>query len=102
MGQSGAIVIKLMEDLLGKGFTIYADNFYNSVKLTKFMSANQTYICGTLLNDRKGNPKDVANKNLKRGEVEWKRNETVVVSKWKDKRDVLNVSNKHKLEQQKR
>ena len=48
--------------------------------------------------DRKGNPKEVVSKNLKKGEVEWKHRETVVVSKRKDKRDVLTISNKHKLE----
>ena len=87
-----------MEDFLGKGYTVFADNYYNSVKLTNFMSKKQTYICGTLRSDRKGNPKEVVSKKLKKGEVEWKRRETVVVSKWKDKRDVLTISNKHKLE----
>ena len=98
LGQTGAIVLKLMEDFLGKGYTVFADNYYNSVKLTNFMSKKQTYICGTLRSDRKGNPKEVVSKKLKKGEVEWKRRETVVVSKWKDKRDVLTISNKHKLE----
>ena len=55
------------------------------------------YICGTLRSDRKGNSKEVVSKKLKKGEVEWKRRGTVVVSKWKDKRDVLTISNKHKL-----
>ena len=81
LGQTGAIVLKLMEDFLGKGYTVFADNYYNSVKLTSFMSKNQTFICGTLRSDRKGNPKEVASKKLKKGEVEWKRRETVVVSK---------------------
>ena len=34
---------------------------------------------------------------MKGGEVEWKRNGTVVVSKGKGKRDVLTISNKHML-----
>ena len=33
--QTGAIVLKVMEDFIGKGYTVYADNFYNSVNLTK-------------------------------------------------------------------
>ena len=87
-----------MEDFLGKGYTVYADNYYNSVKLTKHLSKNQTYICGTLRNDRRGNPNEVTKKKLKKGELQWRRNGTVVVSKWKDKRDVLTISNKHKAE----
>ena len=53
MGQTGAIVLKLMEDVLGKGYTVFADECSNSVKLTNCMSKKQTYICGTLRSDRK-------------------------------------------------
>ena len=56
-----------------------------------------TYICGTLRNDRKENPKDVVKKKLKKGEMFWKRKGTVV-TKWKDKLDVLTITNKHKVE----
>ena len=62
LGQTGAIVLKLMEDFLGKGYTVFADNYYNSVKLTSFMSKKQTYICGTLRSDRKGNSKELVSK----------------------------------------
>ena len=41
--------------------------------------------------------KMLSRKNWK-GKVEWKRNESVVVLKWRDKRDVLIIFNKHKLE----
>ena len=87
-----------MENFFRKGYTVFADNYYNSVKLANFMSKKQTYICSTLRSDRKGNPKEVVSKKLKKGEAEWQRHETVVVSIWKDKRDVLSISNKHKLE----
>ena len=98
LGQTGAIVLKLMVDFFGKSYTVFADNYYNSVKLTNFMPKKQTYICGTLRSDRKGNAKEVVSTRLKKGEVEWKRSETVVFSKWKDKRHVLTISTKHKLE----
>ena len=98
MGQTGTIVLKLMEDFLEKVYIVFADNYYNYVKLTNFMSKKQTYICGTLWSDRKGNPKEVVSKKLQKGENEWKCRKTVVVSKWKEKRDVLTISNKHKLE----
>ena len=35
LDQTGATVLKLMKDFIGKGYTVYADNFYNSVNLTK-------------------------------------------------------------------
>ena len=76
LAQTRAIVLKLMEDFFGKGYTVFADNYYNSVKLTNFMSKKQTYICGTLWSDQKGNPKEVVSRKLKKGEVEWKHGET--------------------------
>ena len=65
LGQTGAIVLKLMEDFLGKGYSVFADNFYNSVKLAKHLSKQKTYICGTLRRDRKGNPKAIVKKKFK-------------------------------------
>ena len=59
LGQTDAIVLKLMEDFLRKGCSVFADNFYNSVKLAKHLSKQKTYICGTLHGDRKVNPKDI-------------------------------------------
>ena len=76
LGQTGAIVLKLMEDFLGQVYMVFADNYYNSVKLTNFMSKKQTYKCGTLRSDQKGNPKEVVSRKLKKGEVEWKHGET--------------------------
>ena len=58
-GQTGAIVMKLMEIFLGKEYCVYTDNYYNSVALTKQMRINKTYVCGTLRADRRGNPKEV-------------------------------------------
>ena len=62
LGQTGAIVLELMEDFLGKGYSVFADNFYNSVKLAMHLLKQKTYICGTLPGDRKGNPKDIVKK----------------------------------------
>ncbi|XP_064601226.1 piggyBac transposable element-derived protein 4-like [Liolophura sinensis] len=73
------------------------DNYYNSVGLVKRLTNRSTYICGTLRFDRKENPKEVASNKLKKGEHAWKRSESVVVCKWKDKRDVLTISNMHRV-----
>ena len=77
---------------------MFADNFYNSVKLAKYLSKQKTYICGTLHGDCKGNPKDIVKKKLKKGESVWKRSNDVVVCKWKDKLNVLTISDKHSVE----
>ena len=69
LGQTGAIVPSLMEDFSGKGYTVFAENYYNSVKLTNFMSRKETCRFGTLKSDWKGNPRESVDKKLKKGEV---------------------------------
>ena len=98
LGHAAGVVLSLMEDYLDKGYTLYTDNYYNSVPLTEKMTEHSTYLCGTLRFDRRNNPNDVVKKKLKRGESTWKRANSVVVCKWKDKRDVLTISNKHQVE----
>ena len=56
LGQTGAIVSKLLKDFLRKKYCLYADNFYKSVALTKQMGINETYLYGTLSADRWGKP----------------------------------------------
>ena len=57
------------------------------------MLTQNTYICGTLRSDRKSNPKDITKANLKKGGVVSRRRDGAIVSKWKDKRGVLMISN---------
>ena len=40
--QTGAIVMSLLTDFIGKGYTVYVDNYYNSVQLTQQLSSNKT------------------------------------------------------------
>ena len=75
LDQTGAIVLKLMKDFIGKCYTVYAENFNNSVNLTKQMSSNCRYICETLRADKKIIPDKLFGRKLER-ESKWK---------WKDK-----------------
>ena len=61
------------------------------------MIKKKTYSCGTLRSDHKSNPKDVTKSKFKKGEVISRTREGIVVSKWKDKRDVLMINNMHEL-----
>ncbi|XP_065645481.1 piggyBac transposable element-derived protein 4-like [Hydra vulgaris] len=97
LGQTGAIVLDLMEKIPAKRYHLYTDNFYNSFELTKHMINQKTYICDTLRTDRKSNPKDYTKAKLKQGDVIIRSREGVVVAKWKDKRDVLMINNLHSL-----
>ena len=44
LGQTGAIVLDLMEKFLGKGYHLYTDSFYNSFELTKHVINQKTYL----------------------------------------------------------
>ena len=48
LGLSGSVVKKLMTDYLGKGHTMYTDNFYTSPSLAHFLKENYTGSCGTV------------------------------------------------------
>jgi hypothetical protein len=95
LGQSGAIVLVLMKDFLLQGYQLFMDNWYNSVKLVETLTANGTYVCGTLNPRRQGLPKKLIKTKLKKGEWVWQSKGATVVSKWHDKRDVVMISNMH-------
>ena len=59
------------------------------------MLTQNTYICGTLRSDSKSNPKEVRKAKLKKEDVVSRSRHGDIVSKWKDKRDVLMISNMH-------
>lgn len=95
---STEVVLDLLDGYLDKGHNLYTDNFYNSVDLTRNLGQRKTYICGTLRSNRKGNPSEVILAKLKKGELAFQSCDDITVCKWKDKRDVLVITNKHNVE----
>lgn len=94
-----SVVFYLANDLLDVGRTIYTDNFYTSVTLAHSLLERNTHLVGTLRQNRKLNPKEITTAKLRKGEIVGRESNTgVIVSKWKDKRDVLMLSTKHTLE----
>ena len=91
LGQTGVIVLNLMENFLGKGYQLYI--------VTSIIHLNKQSTCshigGTLRSDRKSNPKEVMRAKLKKGDVVSRSRDGVIASKWKDKRDVLMINNMH-------
>ena len=97
-GHSENVVLHLMEGKLDKGHALYMDNFYNSQYLASLLLDRHTYCTGTLRKNRKNNPPEVLQAKLKKGERKCQFSDGVLVTKWKDKRDVLVISNEHKDE----
>ncbi|KAK9745642.1 Transposase IS4 [Popillia japonica] len=86
------LVLRLMKPYLMKGHKLYMDNFYNSYRLFEKLLALRTHSCGTLRSNRIGNPCELVNKKVKKGDHIWARRNQVYVSKWRDKRDVLIIT----------
>jgi len=84
-----SLVLRLMDPCLDIGHYLFMDNYYNSFNLSKKLLDRQTYTTRTLRNNRKGNPKQITQKKIKKVGHVWKQQQSVYVSKWKDKRDVL-------------
>lgn len=90
------VVNNLLGDLLGKGYTLYTDNYYTSINLAHKLLAHNTHLVGTLRKNRKMNPKVVVDGKLNQCDIIARESNTgVVITKWKDKREVLMLSTKH-------
>nr|CAH7714764.1 unnamed protein product [Callosobruchus chinensis] len=64
----------LSQKLLISGRTVVTDNYYTSFELAINLLDKKTHLLGTLRSNRRGNPEEVINKKLKRGEVAAKEN----------------------------
>ena len=94
-GHAESVVLKLMESRLDKGHILFTDNFYTSVPLAKQLLTKKTHLCGTLRCNRKHLPDAVVTRQLNKGDTVARKQGSIVVSKWKDKRDVLTLSTVH-------
>lgn len=95
---SETIVTSLCENYLNEGRTIVTDNFYTSVPLAETLLRQNTHLVGTLRKNRRFLPKTVIEKKLKKGEIIGLENDSgIVVSKFKDKRDIHLLSTRHQL-----
>ncbi|KAG8224460.1 hypothetical protein J437_LFUL003183 [Ladona fulva] len=90
------VVMKLVEPLLGKGYTLWMDNFYNSPSLACLLKNHSTDCVGTLKLSRKDVPKVLKEKKLKKGETTARHAGPVSIIKWHDKKVVTMISTYHK------
>lgn len=100
-GHTSKVVLSLMKDYLDNGHSLFMDNYYNSVPLTKKLLDHNTYVTGTLRSNRKDNPAEVVKKKLKKGELIVQFNsEGMCVVKWKDRREILAISSEYNANMQ--
>ncbi|XP_041711128.1 piggyBac transposable element-derived protein 4 isoform X3 [Coregonus clupeaformis] len=94
LGVSGSVVMTMLAPHLGRGHTLYVDNWYSSPTLFQHLLSNSTGACGTVQSNRKGMP-SFGSRKMQRGEVEFKENGQQLAVKWHDKRDIHVLSTVH-------
>ncbi|KAG5884519.1 hypothetical protein JTB14_021655 [Gonioctena quinquepunctata] len=90
------VVKQLMMNYLNKGYWVFMDKYYNSVRLADYLVKNKTYVTGTLDPKRKDNPKSLIKIVLKKGEAAIKRKGPVLDTSLRDKRYVRMITTGHK------
>ncbi len=92
-GQGYDVVMKLVSPLLGKGYTVYTDNFYSSPQLFQDLLDSKTKASGTVRKNRKHFPKnlDVLSK-MNRGDCKFLHCDNLTICRWFDNRDVFCLS----------
>lgn len=92
----GRVVRQFCSNLKGKFHKVYFDNYFNSYQLEVDLLKDQILACGTVNSTRKYLPKLKDDKELQRGQHDYRISDTnVSVLKWKDKRSVFILSNYH-------
>ncbi|CAG4958413.1 unnamed protein product [Colias eurytheme] len=94
-GVCTTVVKKLMAPLLGKGYRLFMDNWYNSPLLARFLKRNGTDLIGTLTPSRRDVPVLINKAPLKRGEIIARHSGDVSVLSWQDKKRITMISTCH-------
>ncbi|XP_065188293.1 piggyBac transposable element-derived protein 4-like [Sycon ciliatum] len=95
LGVSGAVVVSLLRDLIGKGYHLYLDNFYNSLPLCEYLTDRNTSVCGTLRSNRVGIPKTLKDEDVPKGKFAYLRKGRMEIIKLHDRKMVYMISNIH-------
>ncbi|KAG5864425.1 hypothetical protein JTB14_019600 [Gonioctena quinquepunctata] len=93
LGISGSIVQTLIQPYLGKGHTLFVDNWYSSPLLYSFLHSNKTNACGTVKKNRKCMPQFT--EKLQKGEMCFKNAKHILCIKWCDKREIYMLTTTH-------
>lgn len=94
-GLAYRVVFDLLEDYLDKGYHLYLDNFYTSLRLISDLAGRGTFACGTIRRDRGEFPGKFQTEAIDRGSSTYLKNGNIVAVHWKDKRDVYAISSIH-------
>jgi len=87
--------MSLLENYLNERRILIVDNFYTSLHIAHILLDHNTHLVGTLRKHVKNCHKDIMNAKLQKGDIVGKENNHgVVISNWRDKRNVRFLSTK--------
>ena len=86
------VVDELCRPHFMKGHHVYVDRFFNSVDLATHLLLHNTYLCGTILQNRKGLPPFVKLKLKTRVELRQMQRGNLVATSYRDKRTITLIS----------
>ncbi|KAG8179719.1 hypothetical protein JTE90_006624 [Oedothorax gibbosus] len=90
------VVKEMIKCLSGRGHKLFMDNCYSSPNLFLDLLKEDKMNCvGTIKIKRKNFPKDVVSKKMKKGDLNVKCANGMIAMCWRDKREVLMLSNMH-------
>jgi hypothetical protein len=97
LGVGGDVVARLSQKLTGRGYKIYADNFFTSVSLAEYLAGNQIHLVGTVRQNRiaEAASKLKPERELKiegRGASSVVTNNNVTILRWFDNKIVHTIS----------
>ncbi|CAG4953136.1 unnamed protein product [Parnassius apollo] len=92
------VVLHLLGNYKNMGHSLFIDNFYTSVALSGQLQAIEVYSTGTLNTRRKDIPEEIKTTKLKTGEAAIMHKNGLCIIVWKDKREIMALSNKYNAE----
>ena len=92
-GLGESVVLQLSDKLKGTVSKLYFDNFFTSVKLMQVLLDDKILACGTVRSNRKYLPTNLKkDKDMKRGDSDFREANGIYALKWMDNKSVLLLS----------
>jgi len=93
MNKTEQLTVYMMLPFLGKGYSLYVDNYYTTVALFQYLHKNSTNVCGTVRKNRV--PNIIKNHKLQKGESKYFARGNLMRTKFADKKEVYLLSSLH-------
>jgi len=90
MSATHGTVLDLVRRVEGLGHKLNMDNYFSSPALIDDLLGRKINFCGTVRNDRRGMPKDIASRAIKakKGDITTRVRVNQSIVRWNNKRDV--------------